>query len=63
MITTRAMDVLRRRRAIAALYRRTAACRPLLTHSRPDFADEIDQLALAQLESYFWRAERQRPVW
>jgi hypothetical protein len=57
------MDVLRRRRAIAALYRRTAACRPLPTHSRPDFADEIDQLALAQLESYFWRAERQRPVW
>ena len=63
MIGTRVMGNLRRRRAIASLYRQTSACRLLLTRPRLDFADEPDQVALAQLESYFWRSERRQPAW
>jgi hypothetical protein len=50
-------------RAIASLYRRTAAFKPLQKSSLLDRAEEWDQVALAQLESYFWRAERQQPAW
>jgi hypothetical protein len=63
MIRTSVMGNLRRRRAIASLYRQTGACRLLPARPRLDFADEPDQVALAQLESYFWRAERRQPVW
>jgi hypothetical protein len=63
MIRTRVMDVLRRRRAVASLYRQTAACRPLAMRPRLDFSKEPDQVALAQLESYFWRFERRQPAW
>jgi hypothetical protein len=57
------MDDVRRRRAIASLYRQTVASRLLPTRPRLDFTEEPDQIALAQLESYFWRFERQQPVW
>ncbi len=63
MIRTGVMDRLRRRRAVAVLYRQTAARRLLSMRPRLDFADEADQVALAQLESYFWRLERRQPVW
>ena len=60
---TRTMDVLRRRRAVASLYRQTAAIQPLAARPRLDLSGEVDQVALAQLESYFWRLERQQPAW
>jgi hypothetical protein len=50
-------------RAIASLYRQTAAFKPVQKDSLLDRAEEWDQVALAQLESYFWRAERQQPAW
>jgi hypothetical protein len=50
-------------RAIASLYRQTAAFKPKQQTSLLDRAEEWDQVALAQLESYFWRAERQQPAW
>ena len=57
------LDNVRRCRAIASLYRQTAAFKPVQKASLLDRADEWDQVALAQLESYFWRAERQQPAW
>lgn len=57
------LDNVRRCRAIASLYRQTAAFKPSQRYSLLDRAEEWDQVALAQLESYFWRAERQQPVW
>ena len=57
------MDVLRRRRAVAVLYRQAAADRLFPMGLRFELADEPDQVALAQLESYFWRAERRQPAW
>ena len=50
-------------RAIASLYRRTAAFKPVQKTSLLDRAEEWDQVALAQLESYFWREERRQPAW
>ena len=63
MIRTSVMDDLRRRRAIASLYRQTPTYRPLPRRRFPDLASEPDQVALAHLESYFWRLERRQPVW
>ena len=63
MIGTGVMGNLRRRRAIASLYRQTVAIRLLPTCPRLNLADEPDQVALAQLESYFWRFERQQTAW
>jgi hypothetical protein len=63
MIRTSVMGNLRRHRAVASLYRQTAACRLLPMRPRLDFTKEPDQVALAQLESYFWRSERRQPVW
>ena len=57
------LENVRRCRAIASLYRQTAAFKPVQKASLLDRADEWDQVALAQLESYFWRAERQQPTW
>jgi hypothetical protein len=62
MTKTSVMANLRRRRAVASLYRQTTACRSLTARPRLDFGGEPDQVALAQLESYFWRAERQQPA-
>ncbi|MBV8914348.1 MAG: hypothetical protein JOZ05_15065, partial [Acetobacteraceae bacterium] len=44
-------------------YRQTAAFKPKQQTSLLDRAEEWDQVALAQLESYFWRAERRQPAW
>jgi hypothetical protein len=57
------LDDLRRCRAIRTLYKQTAASRPLTRRSTWNRAEEPDQVALAQLESYFWRAERRQPAW
>ena len=47
------MENVRRYRAIASLYRRTAAFRPLQSRSLLSQADEWEQLAVAELEAYF----------
>ena len=62
MSMTSMREHLRRRRAIASLYEQTAAARPFWRRSRLDWAEEADQVALAQLESFFWREERRQPA-
>jgi hypothetical protein len=47
------MEDVRRYRAIASLYRRTAAFRPLQSCSLLRQAEEWEQLAVAELEAYF----------
>jgi hypothetical protein len=47
------MENVRRYRAIASLYRRTAAFRPLQSASLLRQADEWEHLAIAELEAYF----------
>jgi hypothetical protein len=47
------MENVRRYRAIASLYRRTAAFRPLQSWSLLRQADEWEQLAMTELEAYF----------
>jgi hypothetical protein len=47
------MENVRRYRAIASLYRRTAAFRPLQSCSLLRQADEWEHLAVAELETYF----------
>jgi hypothetical protein len=47
------MENVRRYRAIASLYRRTATFRPQQSWSLLVQADEWEQLAVAELETYF----------
>jgi hypothetical protein len=47
------LENVRRYRAIASLYRQTAAFRPLQRRSLLDQAGEWEQLAVADLETYF----------
>jgi hypothetical protein len=47
------LENVRRYRAIASLYRQTAAFRPLQSRSLLDHAREWENLALRALESYF----------
>ena len=47
------MENVRRYRAIASLYRQTAAFRPLQSWSLLEQADEWEHLAVAELEAYF----------
>jgi hypothetical protein len=47
------MENVRRYRAIASLYRRTAAFRPQQSGSLLRQADEWEHLAIAELEAYF----------
>jgi len=47
------MENVRRYRAIASLYRRTAAFRPRQSCSLLRQADEWEHLAVAELETYF----------
>lgn len=63
MIRIGVMDAVRRRRAIAFLYRQTPTYRPRPRRPYSDLAGEPDQVALAHLEGYFWRLERRQPVW
>lgn len=52
------MENVRRYRAIASLYRRTAAFRPCQSCSLLRQADEWEHLAVAELESYFNLGDR-----
>ena len=52
------MENVRRYRAIASLYRRTAAFRPQQSCSLLKQADEWEQLAMAELETYFNHRDR-----
>ena len=47
------MENVRRYRAIASLYRLTAAFRPLQSQSLLGQAEEWERLAVAELETYF----------
>jgi hypothetical protein len=47
------MENVRRYRAIASLYRRTAAFRPLQSRSLLGQAEEWEHRAVAELEAYF----------
>jgi hypothetical protein len=47
------LENVRRYRAIASLYRQTAAFRPLQRWSLLERADEWERLALAELEAYY----------
>ena len=49
----------RRYRAVVSLFRQ-ATFRPVQKALTSDQAEHWDQLTLAQLESYFWRAERRQ---
>jgi hypothetical protein len=57
------LENVRRLSAITSLFNQAADGRRVQKIARPKPAEELDQVALAQLESYFWRAERQQPVW
>ena len=52
------MENVRRYRAIASLYRRTATFRPKQSWSLLRQADEWEQLAVAELEAYFNLGDR-----
>jgi len=56
------LDNMRRLSAITALFRQAADSRRARKSRLADPAEDTDQVALAQLESYFWRAERRQPV-
>ena len=47
------MENVRRYRAVASLYRQTAAFRPLQSWSLLEQAEEWERLAVAELEAYF----------
>jgi hypothetical protein len=47
------LENVRRYRAIASLYRQTAAFRPIQRWSLLERADEWERLALAELEGYY----------
>lgn len=51
------LENVRRYRAIASLYRQTAAFRPLQKWSLLDQAEEWERLAMRELETYFDRCE------
>jgi len=61
MSMTSVLNYLSRRRAVVSLYEQAAA-RPFWLRPRVYWTDEPDQLALAQLESFFWREERRQPA-
>jgi hypothetical protein len=52
------MENVRRYRAIASLYRQTAAFRPLQKWSVLDQAEEWERLAVTELETYFSICDR-----
>jgi hypothetical protein len=56
------LENVRRLSAITSLFNQAADGRRVQKIARPEPAEEPDQVALAQLESYFWRAERRQPV-
>jgi hypothetical protein len=56
------LENVRRLSAITSLYQQAEDSRRGRAIARPDPAQELDQVVLAQLESYFWRSERQQPA-
>jgi len=52
------LENVRRYRAIASLYRQTAAFRPLQKWSLLDQAEEWERLAVRELETYFGICDR-----
>lgn len=58
-----ALENVRRLSAIASLFNQAAGSSRAQKPSLPDSTEELDQVVLAQLESYFWRAERRQPAW
>ena len=58
-----ALENVRRFFAIASLFRQAAVSRDTRNAVMDGGATEPDQVILAQLESYFWRAERRQGAW
>jgi hypothetical protein len=56
------LENVRRFSAITSLFQQAADCRGVQKTALPAPAEEPDQVVLAQLESYFWRAERRQPA-
>jgi hypothetical protein len=57
------LENVRRLSAITSLFNQAADGRRVQKIARPRPAEEPDQVVLAQLESYFRRAERRQPAW
>jgi hypothetical protein len=57
------LENVRRLSAITSLFQLAADGRRVQKVAPPAPAVELDQVALAQLDSYFWRTERRQPVW
>jgi hypothetical protein len=61
MSSNAVLENVRRYRAVASLYRQTAAFRPIQRHSLLAEAERWEHLALSELEAYFsGRAEARR---
>jgi hypothetical protein len=56
------LENMRRLSAITSLFNQAADGRRAQKIAPPEPAEELDQVVLAQLESYFWRTERRQPV-
>jgi hypothetical protein len=56
------LENVRRLSAITSLFNQAADVRRAQKISPPEPAEELDQVVLAQLESYFWRTERRQPA-
>ena len=55
------LENMRRLSAITSLFNQAADGRRVQKTASPETAEELDQVVLAQLESYFWRTERRQP--
>jgi hypothetical protein len=56
------LENVRRFSAITSLFQQAADSRRGRKVARRDPSEELDKVVLAQLESYFWRAERRQPA-
>ena len=56
------LENVRRLSAITSLYQQAADGRRVQKIAVAEPAEEVDQVVLAQLESYFWRTERRQPA-
>jgi hypothetical protein len=56
------LENMRRLSAIASLFRQAADRRRVQKSAPREPAEELDQVVLAQLESYFWRSEWRQPA-
>ena len=60
MSSNAVLENIRRYRAVASLYRQTAAFRPIQRHSLLAEAERWEHLALSELEAYFSTCGAQR---